>query len=186
MKKICFAIALLSLSLTGTVFAQDCPFGLTNDPYPGECGRYIDTDNDNICDHSQTSAEAAQTDNLSGNQPLAPDKVQKRNDYYFWQMILLSGAAWFFSALLIKTRKLNLSSQRKFWNFLLFASFLATAATSIIMLLNESYNASIKVPFDLVFWHIESGLAMSIISVLHIFWHIPYIKSYFPKKGRQP
>lgn len=179
-------ILLLGLFLSEAVFAQDCPFGLTDDPYPGECGRYIDTNNDNICDHSQTSAETAQTDSLSGNQPLAADKAQKRNDYYFWQMVLLAGAAWLSSALLIKTGKLSLSNQRKFWNFLLFASFLATAATSIIMLLNESYGASVKVPFNLVFWHIESGLAMIIISVFHIFWHIPYIKSYFPKKNRQP
>ncbi len=30
-----------------------CPFGLEDDPYPGECGRYIDTNNDGICDLSQ-------------------------------------------------------------------------------------------------------------------------------------
>jgi len=32
---------------------DSCPFGLENDPYPGECGRYIDTDQDGICDLSQ-------------------------------------------------------------------------------------------------------------------------------------
>jgi hypothetical protein len=32
---------------------DSCPFGLENDPYPGECGRYIDTNQDGICDLSQ-------------------------------------------------------------------------------------------------------------------------------------
>jgi hypothetical protein len=29
-----------------------CPFGLVNDPFPGQCGRYIDRDRDGICDLS--------------------------------------------------------------------------------------------------------------------------------------
>jgi len=31
----------------------DCPFGKINDEFPGDCGRYVDSDNDKICDHSQ-------------------------------------------------------------------------------------------------------------------------------------
>jgi len=31
----------------------DCPFGMINDTYPGQCGRYVDRNNDNICDLSQ-------------------------------------------------------------------------------------------------------------------------------------
>jgi len=30
-----------------------CPFGLVNDPYPGECHLYVDADGDSICDLSQ-------------------------------------------------------------------------------------------------------------------------------------
>lgn len=41
------------------VFAwDDCPFGMVNDPYPGSCPRYIDTNNDGICDHSQSAPTA--------------------------------------------------------------------------------------------------------------------------------
>ena len=40
------------------VFAwDDCPVGEVNDSFPGECARYIDTDNDGICDHSQPAPE---------------------------------------------------------------------------------------------------------------------------------
>jgi hypothetical protein len=30
-----------------------CPFGLVNDPYPGQCRRYVDQDGDGICDLSE-------------------------------------------------------------------------------------------------------------------------------------
>jgi len=40
---------------------DDCPFGLEDDPYPGECKRYIDTDGDGICDRSQPAPEDRDT-----------------------------------------------------------------------------------------------------------------------------
>lgn len=36
---------------------DNCPYGLEDDPYPGECKRYIDTDGDGICDRSQPAPE---------------------------------------------------------------------------------------------------------------------------------
>lgn len=35
--------------------AAGCPYGLVNDPYPGQCPRYIDANGDGICDLSQAS-----------------------------------------------------------------------------------------------------------------------------------
>ena len=35
---------MLAMLFTQTAFAwDDCPFGQVDDPYPGDCGRYIDT-----------------------------------------------------------------------------------------------------------------------------------------------
>ena len=34
-------------------YSGTCPMGLTNDYYPGSCGKYIDETNDGICDRSQ-------------------------------------------------------------------------------------------------------------------------------------
>jgi len=64
MKKISIPITISMLTLsfffisTPSAMAwDDCPFGKENDPYPGDCSRYIDTDNDGICDHSQPAPE---------------------------------------------------------------------------------------------------------------------------------
>ncbi len=60
MNRILFILMLLITSLLTpqTIFAwDDCPKGLTNDPYPGNCARYIDTDGNGICDHSEPAPE---------------------------------------------------------------------------------------------------------------------------------
>lgn len=45
-----------------SIYAWDnCPFDLKDDPYPGECKRYIDTDGDGICDLSQPAPEDRDT-----------------------------------------------------------------------------------------------------------------------------
>ena len=31
----------------------DCPMGLVEDEYPGSCGMYVDSDNNDICDLSE-------------------------------------------------------------------------------------------------------------------------------------
>lgn len=40
---------------------DNCPFSLEDDPYPGECKRYIDTDGDGICDLSQPAPKDRNT-----------------------------------------------------------------------------------------------------------------------------
>ena len=34
-------------------YSGTCPYNLINDPYPGECGLYVDEDHNKICDRSE-------------------------------------------------------------------------------------------------------------------------------------
>lgn len=52
-----FWLFLFVIISTNISFAQDCPFGITNDPYPGKCGRYTDKDQNWFCDFGQTTIE---------------------------------------------------------------------------------------------------------------------------------
>ncbi|ABR56471.1 hypothetical protein Maeo_0890 [Methanococcus aeolicus Nankai-3] len=58
MKKLFFIFfsVFLILSSLSTIYAwDDCPYGITDSSctFPGECGKYIDTNNNGICDHSE-------------------------------------------------------------------------------------------------------------------------------------
>lgn len=52
MRYLSFLTAILLLAAVAQA-QTGCPFGLTNDPAPGQCGRYSDADGNNICDLSQ-------------------------------------------------------------------------------------------------------------------------------------
>ena len=54
-------VYLLSIiMLSSALFAwDDCPFGQVNDTYPGDCGRYVDTNGDAVCDKSQLEPAGA-------------------------------------------------------------------------------------------------------------------------------
>ena len=52
---------LIAFSSISAYAWNNCPYGLEDDPYPGECKRYIDTDSDGICDRSQPALEDRDT-----------------------------------------------------------------------------------------------------------------------------
>jgi|GEM_PF-754296 len=43
---------------TTVITTTTCPFGLVNDPYPGQCGRYTDRNGNGICDFSEVAQVA--------------------------------------------------------------------------------------------------------------------------------
>jgi len=71
MKKTVLSLALLSIIFGMGLAETDCPFGLTDDPAPGQCGRYVDRNGDNICDLSQ---DLTQSDGVSAGEQV--DNVQ--------------------------------------------------------------------------------------------------------------
>lgn len=76
-----------TLIIVGTLFAilllipsyilPSCPKGLVNDPFPGRCGLYIDENQDQLCDLSQTSSSS--TDNEISPSPVEEKSLSRRN-----------------------------------------------------------------------------------------------------------
>lgn len=60
------AVPVIAASTMSGACAGGCPYGLTNDPYPGQCHLYTDSTGDSICDLSQAAA-AASTQNTDFN-----------------------------------------------------------------------------------------------------------------------
>lgn len=54
--------------INNTLAWDDCPHGLENDPYPGDCNKYIDTNDDGFCDHSQSDPNGTTTNSEVGNE----------------------------------------------------------------------------------------------------------------------
>ena len=68
--------AFLLPATSGRVSAwDDCPKGEINDEYPGECSRYVDTDVNGICDHSEPAPE-----DRIGNNDLNTEQVEEQTE----------------------------------------------------------------------------------------------------------
>ena len=75
---------------------------------------------------------------------------------------------------LYKTKRIRVTTHRKIWNVLLLATFLITAIFGLTMAIRRDYVLLFSVPLNLIFWHVEAGVVMTVISLFHLSWHLTY------------
>jgi hypothetical protein len=268
MKKLIFALAVIvmfSVVSPATALAwDDCPSGEINDSYPGDCNKYIDTDEDGICDHSQPAPEdrnnivanVATTeeeihDLISGQdlktktvneiaqlykidqvefakalsdyykvnikstdyfqflqdnyavepsiakdiavsirtkQPMATSESDSNKSKKIYDLVPISLfliLLYVISHVLSKKNIISIGNHRKIWNILLLATFLISGILGILLVIKINFGVAIPLPFNILFWHVEAGIAMVIISIFHILWHWAYFKGIMGIKPRK-
>jgi hypothetical protein len=171
------SILILFYSLS-SILGLDCPLNLVDESYPGSCGRYIDTNQDNLCDLSQETIIAPNTElKIPLTQVEYKSFLEKiRGRYNFLPITFLTILAYYFTIFLVKKGKLNIVNHKKIWNLLLLVSFIAVAFTSIFYLLQADFSLNFLPINQISFWHIELGIIMLVLSLFHAFWHLIYYK----------
>ncbi|MFH1447508.1 MAG: hypothetical protein ABIG39_01480 [Candidatus Micrarchaeota archaeon] len=167
---------------------NDCPYECVNDTYPGECGRYIDTDGDGICNHSQSAPEDRVSDpvinetasppktNVPTN-PIAPKEFVIDSRYYVIPISVAIMVFYSISFILSRKKVIGVVTHRKIWNVLLLITFLVGSILGLLLAVRISLGVIVPLPFNMLFWHVEAGIAMTLIAMFHILWHWPYFKS---------
>ncbi len=172
-----FTIIVLGQTVCGW---ENCPFGEVNESYPGTCGRYRDIDHDNICDLSQPSPAQREISNSEMNSPTNLNNYSAiKNSGINYYFIPIAGILFIFYLLtlaLSKKKKIRLSKHRKLWNGILLITFLISGVSGIILAILLSYGIRLSFYSEMLFWHVETGIAMAIISIFHIVWHWKYFK----------
>jgi len=76
------SIPLIAATTMSGACGASCPYGLVNDPYPGQCPRYLDLNSDGICDLSQLAATAQvdQTTQTTQNSNAQPTSSAQGDD----------------------------------------------------------------------------------------------------------
>jgi len=136
----------------------DCPYGRINDPYPGRCNLYTDTNNNQICDHSEAPQKEIQL-------PFLPNS--SKNTHPFFTFLGITGitlVAWFLTKKFLKPLNFRL-----FWNLVLLASFLPVGISGILLFLN------IQIP-NFAFWHNFLGVTFVVVGLLHLLARLNYFK----------
>lgn len=156
---------------------DDCPKGKIDDQYPGDCNLYVDTDKDGVCDHSQPAPE----DRDAGKQITSEEESvsiggsnttsrPKKINYFFIPITILISAGY------LLTKK-----QKKMWNLILAIVFVANTLTNILLIAQLTFGLNFGLPFNLNFWHIETGFILMVIAAIHFFWHLSYYQQFVKK-----
>lgn len=182
MKKILIVVFFVFLFPMFAFALEDCPYDLVNDKYPGQCGRYVDTNNDQICDHSQENPVLiAQNSEINVSENTNTQKENEREGYNFVGITTILFVLYLFTFLLVKYKKMSIVLHRRIWNMFLLVTFFVTAFSGIALVVRINYGISFGLS-DLLESHVEFGIAMAVVSIFHILWHIPYFKSIFKFK----
>ena len=171
MKKIIFALILLVLIPTTVLAWDDCPYNKTNCFSPGDYSRYVDINNDEICDRSQPAPENINNAN----------NKQSERIYHLLPISIIFVILYFITFILSKKKIISAVIHKKIWNILLLISFLISGMLGILLIIRINFSTIIILPFNVLFWHVEIGTIMFIVCILHIIerWH--YFKNLFKK-----
>jgi hypothetical protein len=174
---------------------NSCPKGKVNDPYPGDCRLYIDTNNDEICDRSQSNPAAAiiTTSPVSNTKktPIvtsptvatpaaaitasANDTAPKGNGSYYFLPIALVTLALYCATWILSARKtIKTLTHRKLWNVVMLVTMAGSTLLGLVRILVKDYSMDISLPFNVLFWHVEISIVLGVVGLFHIIWHWRY------------
>ena len=72
-------------------------------------------------------------------------------------------------------------THRRFWNIILLISFIISGLLGLILALFIDQKWSLLWYQPLLWSHVEFGIIMALVSIMHIFWHLRYFKTIFKK-----
>ncbi len=78
---------------------------------------------------------------------------------------------------LYKTKRIRMATHRKIWNVLLLATFLITGIFGLLLTIQLDYTLPFTIPINMLFWHVEAGVVMTLISLFHMGWHFNYYRN---------
>ncbi len=85
---------------------------------------------------------------------------------------------------LYKTKRIKIATHRKIWNVLLLATFLMTGIFGLTMAIRRDYVLLFSFPINMLRWHVQAGVVMTIVSIFHLTWHLSYYRDLF-RSSRQ-
>ncbi|MBI4814522.1 MAG: hypothetical protein HY802_09740 [Methanobacterium sp.] len=194
MKKL-YVVLLIALLTPIAVYAwNDCPYGLLNDPFPGQCPRYVDTNQDNLCDHSESPSSGTLT-NSSTTQ--SNDSVNSKNNsnssfsdiqdassvppenYNLIPLVTTTLIIYLITYLLYLENRLKRSIYYAIWKYVLIVSFILTGVTGLILCIFINYGIQTSWNLTIDFWHAEFAIIMAISTLTHIHLYWKQVKKVF-------
>ncbi len=135
----------------------------------------------NSIDHSaievvDKSSQSYKIDNKVNIESLS---IKQEKPYDLILISLITILFYFFTLILFKFKRFKKSTHRKIWNVILLITFLVSCLFGFFLVIQINYNIVIKWFSTILYWHVQVGISMTIISIFHIWWHLKYFKNIF-------
>lgn len=196
MKKLYVVLLIVLLTPIAVYAWNDCPYGLLNDPYPGQCPRYLDTNQNNICDHSESPSSGSLNNSsitTQANESSANDKNSTNNSFsdiqqarsvpsQSYNLIPIATTTlilYLITYLLYLEDRLKRSIYYVIWKYVLMASFIVTGVTGLILTIFINYGIQSSWNLTIDFWHAEFAIIMAVSTLLHIHLYWKQVKRVF-------
>ena len=185
----CLTITIFLFLMTSpTLLAWDnCPFGIINDEYPGDCGRYIDTNNDGICDQSQPNPATSQNQEVENNETSTTEEqllreetiteksiLTNKNIIILITSFLITALGIIITKILTKKQLLSTMKEKILWNILLLIFFMPSAITGVLLTLMVDFPILREISINFIELHSYTSFFFMWISGYHILWHTTY------------
>jgi len=103
--------------------------------------------------------------------------------YYFIPILVVVIIMYILTILLVKSQKISLFQQRRFWNLILLITFLVSGILGLILAFSLDQKITFGWYLPFLQLHVQFGIVMSIVSIFHLFWHLPYYSSILKNKN---
>jgi spermidine synthase len=101
--------------------------------------------------------------------------------YHFIPILSTVIISYILTIFMVKIKKITILQHRQFWNLVLLITFLVSGLLGLILAFSIDQKLSLGWYLPLLWYHVEFGIVMSLISFFHLFWHLPYFTSIFNK-----
>lgn len=130
---------------------------------------------------ADTAAKKASTQQVK--QPKSTPVSNKRS-YSLLLISLLCFGLYGFTSYLMELKVFRKFVHRRIWNVLLLLTFLGSAVLGIMLVVLINYDMRSELFLDYLYWHVQVGIAMSVIALIHIVWHWKYFRNLFSRKTK--
>jgi len=129
---------------------------------------------------SQEQSVQQQTEIIEENTPsITPKKTNNKGiSYHFWQILICTLVVYIVSVVIVRKKIIKKTTQRRFWNVILGITCLVSCLIGIYIVLARMYGWSMNFR-TLMLYHVDFGVCMTIIAIIHILWHMTYWKNLF-------
>ncbi len=138
---------------------------------------------ENETGNAMPQAASAQTDTATVTDvevsPATEEQPTERRKSPY-DLLLISGLTlglYVLSALLVKFNVLKKATHRKIWNVVLLVTAIVSCLSGFFLVIQINYGIAMQSMHTFRYWHVQFGIPMTLVAVIHILWHVNYWKS---------